>query len=413
MPTDPAPPPAARRRTAIVIGAGPAGLMAAEHLAAAGIAVRVYDAMATPARKFLRAGIGGLNLTHSEGLDLFVTRYGAQAPRFARWLAEFGPDQQRQWAAGLGIETFVGSSGRVFPRDFKAAPMLRAWLRRLAGQGVSLFARHRWLGWDAQGRLRLATPTGENTVTADATILALGGGSWPQLGSDGGWVPILAGAGVDLAPLRPANCGFDVEWSAHFRDRFAGQPVKAVGLGFGGRNLKGEFVITAGGIEGSAVYALSAALRDACPGAVLMLDLKPDWSVDKLAAALAKPRGSRSLSHHLERTAGIRGVAAGLLRELAHPLPEGPSALAAALKALPLTLRAPRPLAEAISSAGGVRFDAVTDGLMLRARPGVFVAGEMLDWEAPTGGYLLTGCFATGRIAGLAARDWLNGTDPG
>jgi len=397
--------------SAIVIGAGPAGLMAAEHLAAAGLAVQVFDAMATPARKFLRAGIGGLNLTHSEPLERFIARYGTQAGRFAPWLAEFGPQQQRDWAAGLGIGTFVGSSGRVFPTDFKAAPMLRAWLRRLGSQGVHLHSRHRWLGWDAEGHHRFATPQGEITVTAAITVLALGGGSWPQLGSDGGWLPVLEQAGIEMAPFKPANCGFDVEWGAHFRDRFAGQPVKAVGLRFGDRALKGEFVVTTTGIEGSAVYALSAPLRDACPGAVLLLDLKPDWNQDKLAAALAKPRGSRSLSHHLERCAGIKGVAAGLLRELAQPLPEGAAALAATLKALPLPLLRPRPLAEAISTAGGVSFDAVTDDLMLKARPGIFVAGEMLDWEAPTGGYLLTGCFATGRIAGSAAARWLRAPD--
>lgn len=397
---------------AAVIGAGPAGLMAAEQLAAAGIAVHVFDAMATPARKFLRAGIGGLNLTHSEPLERFVGRYGAEAPRFARWLAEFGPEQQRAWAAGLGIETFVGSSGRVFPTDFKAAPMLRAWLRRLAAHGATLHPRHRWLGWDAEGRLRFAVPEGEIAVAADITVLALGGASWPQLGSDGGWVPLLAQAGVDIAPLRPANCGFDVAWSEHFRSRFAGTPVKSVGLSCAGRSLKGEFVITATGIEGSAVYALSAPLRDACPGAELILDLKPDWPLAKLEAALAKPRGSRSLAAHLERTIGLKGVSAGLLRELAHPLPEGAAALASCIKALKLVLAAPRPLAEAISTAGGIRFDAVTDGLMLRAKPGVFVAGEMLDWEAPTGGYLLTGCFATGRLAGLSAQSWLDGGSP-
>lgn len=399
--------------SAIVVGAGPAGLMAAEQLAQAGIAVDVYDAMATPARKFLRAGIGGLNLTHSEPLDRFVARYGAQADRFARWLAEFGPEQQRAWAAGLGVETFVGSSGRVFPTEFKAAPMLRAWLRRLAAQGARLHGRHRWLGWDDAGRLRFASPGGEIAVSAAVTVLALGGGSWPQLGSDGAWVSLLNAQGIPVEPLKPANCGFDVAWSEHFRHRFAGQPVKSVGLSFGGRSLKGEFVITATGIEGGAIYALSAALRDACPGAVLMLDLKPDWPAAKLEAALAKPRGSRSLSHHLERTIGLKGVAAGLLRELAHPLPEGAAALTTCIKALPLPLLAPRPLAEAISSAGGIRFDAVSDGLMLKARPGIFVAGEMLDWEAPTGGYLLTGCFATGRLAGLSALSWLKRRNPG
>ncbi|HLO76254.1 MAG TPA: TIGR03862 family flavoprotein [Magnetospirillum sp.] len=398
--------------TAIVVGAGPAGLMAAEMLALAGIRVDVFDAMATPARKFLRAGIGGLNLTHSEPLDRFVTRYGAQARRFARWLAEFGPEQQRAWAKDLGIDTFVGSSGRVFPTDFKAAPMLRAWLRRLDGLGARLHSRHRWLGWAPDGALRFATPTGETTARADAVVLALGGASWPQLGADGGWVELLAAQGVAIQPLKPANCGFDVAWSPHFRDRFAGQPVKSVGLSFDGRSLKGEFVVTATGIEGGAVYALSAALRDHCPGAVLMLDLKPDWDTAKLQAALAKPRGSRSLSHHLDRTIGLKGVAAGLLRELARPLPETPAALAACIKALPLPLLRPRPLAEAISTAGGVAFGGVDDGLMLTGLPGVFVAGEMLDWEAPTGGYLLTGCFATGRLAGLSATAWVRRQAP-
>ncbi|MCR6628806.1 MAG: TIGR03862 family flavoprotein [Magnetospirillum sp.] len=393
----------------IVVGAGPAGLMAAEQLALAGMGVDVYDAMATPARKFLRAGIGGLNLTHSEPFERFVSRYGAEAERFARWLAEFGPEQQRTWAAELGIDTFVGSSGRVFPTDFKAAPLLRAWLRRLGAQGVRLHARHRWLGWNGDGTLRFAAPTGEIARPADAVVLALGGASWPQLGSDGAWAGMLAARGVALAPFKPANCGFDVAWSDHFRQRFAGQPVKSVGIGLGERRLKGEFVVTEHGIEGSAVYALSAPLRDAGPGAALVLDLKPDWSAEKLAAALAKPRGSRSLANHLERTIGLKGVAAGLLRELAAPLPDAPAALAARIKALPLRVLGPRPLAEAISAAGGIRFDAVTDGLMLTAIPGTFVAGEMLDWEAPTGGYLLTGCFTTGRLAGRSAVGWLKG----
>lgn len=392
-----------------IIGAGPAGLMAAEHVCRAGFAVDIYDSMATPARKFLRAGIGGLNLTHSEPLDLFVTRYGARTPLFTPWLTEFGPEQQRQWAAELGVETFVGSSGRVFPTAFKAAPMLRAWLKRLGNQGARLHARHRWQGWDTDGALRFATPDGDKRIMAQATILALGGASWPQLGSDGSWTAKLEELGVDMVPWRPSNCGFDVGWSEHFRDRFAGQPVKSVGLRFGERRLKGEFVITRTGIEGGAVYALSAALRDAGPGAVLMLDLKPDWSEDRLTQALARPRGSRTLSNHLERTVGLKGVAAGLLRELATPLPDSAAGLAARLKALPLPLHGPRPLAEAISAAGGVPFEALTGDLMLPIRPGLFLAGEMLDWEAPTGGYLLTGCFATGRIAGRAAAQWLKG----
>lgn len=388
-------------KTAIIIGAGPAGLMAAEQLCAAGFSVDVFDAMATPGRKFLRAGIGGLNLTHSEPMEKFVARYGAHADRFAPWLAEFGPEQLRAWASDLGVYTFVGSSGRVFPKYMKAAPLLRAWLRRLGEQGAKLHVRHRWLGWDG-AQLRFATPSGEISTSAQVTVLALGGGSWPQLGSDGSWCPMLAAQGVGIAPLKPANCGFDVAWSEHFRDRFAGQPVKSVGLTFGGHRLKGEFVITAKGIEGGSIYPLSAALRDASTP-VLELDLKPDWSAEKLTAALDKPQGSRSLANHLERTIALKGVAAGLLRELSWPLPENPAALAARIKALPLPLLGARPLAEAISTAGGISFDAVTDGLMLKAKPGVFVAGEMLDWEAPTGGYLLTGCFATGRVAGGAA----------
>lgn len=391
-----------------VVGAGPAGLMAAEQACAAGLAVELFDAMPTPARKFLRAGIGGLNLTHSEPLERFVARYGDRAPLFAGWLAEFGPEQQRNWATGLGVETFVGSSGRVFPTGFKAAPMLRAWLKRLGAQGARLHGRHRWLGWDDSGALRFATPEGERRVEADATVLALGGASWPQLGSDGAWVPLLRGIGIAVAPWQPSNCGFDVAWSEHFRERFAGQPVKSVALSFAGRRLKGEFVVTRHGIEGGAIYALSSALRDAGPGAVLHLDLKPDWSETRLAEALARPRGSRTLSHHLERAAGLKGVAAGLLRELAAPLPDAAAELAARVKALPLPLLGPRPLREAISAAGGVAFESLTDDLMARARPGLFLAGEMLDWEAPTGGYLLTGCFATGRIAGRGAVRWHN-----
>lgn len=391
-------------KTAIIIGAGPAGLMAAEQLCAAGFSVDVYEAMATPGRKFLRAGIGGLNLTHSEPMEAFVPRYGAEAPRFAPWLAEFGPEQLRAWASGLGVYTFVGSSGRVFPKYMKAAPLLRAWLRRLGEQGARLHVRHRWLGWDGE-QLRFATPTGEISARAHVIVLALGGGSWPQLGSDGSWVDVLAAQGVAVAPLKPTNCGFDAAWSDHFRDRFAGHPVKSVGLSFGGRRLKGEFVITRTGIEGGSIYALSAALRDAT-APVLELDLKPDWSMEKLTAALDKPQGSRSLANHLERTIGMKGVSAGLLRELGWPLPEGPAAQAARIKALPLPLQGARPMAEAISTAGGICFDALTDGLMLKAKPGVFVAGEMLDWEAPTGGYLLTGCFTTGWIAGRAAAIW-------
>lgn len=390
----------------VIIGAGPAGLMAAEVLGQSGRRVAVFDAMPSPARKFLRAGIGGLNLTHSEPFDAFLGRFGDRAAVLAPSLRTFGPQHLRDWAASLGVETFVGSSGRVFPTDFKAAPLLRAWLRRLGGLGVRLFTRHRWQGWDETGAHRFLTPAGEIRVTARAAILAVGGASWPRLGSDGTWTQALDG--LPLAPFRPANCGFDVEWSPHFRQRFAGAPVKAVGLEFGDRKLKGEFVITDTGIEGSAVYALSAPLRDAIENhgqAVLRLDLKPDWSTEKLAAALARPQGSRSLANHLERQAGLKGVAAGLARE---GLPPASLTDAASLKAVPLVLKSPRPLAEAISTAGGLRFDAVDENLMLVSRPGIFAAGEMLDWEAPTGGYLLTACFATGHAAGQAAGRWLN-----
>lgn len=391
----------------VIIGAGPAGLMAAEALGAAGHHVAICEAMASPARKFLRAGIGGLNLTHAEPFDAFLSRYGERAELLAPFLSAFGPREVRDWAAALGVETFVGSSGRVFPVGLKAAPLLRAWLRRLQAGGARLYPRHRWLGWNQDGTLRLATPTGEVSWTARAVVIAVGGASWPRLGTDGGWT--AAFAADQLAPFRPANCGFDAVWSEHFRARFAGQPVKAVGIGFGPRRFKGEFVVTAHGIEGSAVYALSAPLRDAIADrgeAVLELDLKPDWSVDKLAAALARPRGSRSVANHLERQAGIKGVLAGLARE---GLP--PSALldAAALKAVPLRLTAPRPLAEAISTAGGLRFAALGPDLMLTDRPGCFLAGEMLDWEAPTGGYLLTACLSTGWAAGRAAAAWLAG----
>jgi len=387
-----------------IIGAGPAGLMAAQAAAQAGCRVALFDSLPQPARKFLRAGIGGLNLTHSEPFDAFLGRFGDRADILAPMLRQFGPDRVRQWAGDLGCETFVGSSGRVFPRDFKAAPLLRSWLRHLGELGVRFHPRHRWRGWDDAGALRFSSPEDDKTVIARATILALGGASWPKLGSDGAWTGMFPP--LSLAPFRPANCGFEVAWSDHFRDRFAGTPVKAVGLAFGGRRFKGEFVITRHGIEGSAVYALSAPLRDAIEAdgqAILQLDLKPDWSTEKLAASLSRPRGSRSVSNHLERQAGIKGVAAGLARE---GLPAGALLRADALKAVPLVLIRPRPLKEAISTAGGLRFDAIDETLMLKQRPGTFVAGEMLDWEAPTGGYLLTACFATGWAAGQAAAQW-------
>jgi uncharacterized flavoprotein (TIGR03862 family) len=392
---------------AAVVGGGPAGLMAAEILAASGAPVHVFDAMPSVGRKFLMAGKGGLNLTHSEDLALFLTRFGPARDRLAPLLEAFGPAEIRAWAQDLGIATFIGSSGRVFPKDFKAAPLLRAWLRRLRGAGVVFHVRHRFLGWAEGGELEFATPAGPVQVAAAVTVLALGGASWPQLGGDGAWVPVLQREGVGIAPLRPANCGFDIAWSPHFRERFAGAPVKSVVLAAGGENLRGEFVVTATGVEGSAVYALAALLRDeiaAAGSAVLTLDLVPDRDAAWLADALQRPRGSRSFADHLRRSCGITGVKAGLLREcLDAAILADPARLAASLKALPLRLDAARPLAEAISTAGGVELAALDEDLMLRARPGVFCAGEMLDWEARTGGYLLTACLATGRAAGLGA----------
>ncbi len=403
---------------AAVIGAGPAGLMAAEVLAQAGLAVQVFEAKPSAGRKLLVAGKGGLNLTHSEPLEAFLDRYGSRRPQLEPLLRAFGPAELRQWAAGLGVETFVGSSGRVFPQDMKAAPLLRAWLARLHTAGVQFHFRHRWLGWDEQRALRFETPTGEQRLAAAATVLALGGGSWPRLGATGEWVPLLAAQGVDIAPLRPANCGFDVDWSAHFQARFAGQPVKNAILSFDGPQgqvfrRQGEFVVTSYGVEGSLIYAASALLRDALEAqgqAVLTLDLAPAWQPAELAARLERLlRGGRSLSSALEKAARLTGVNAGLVYEFVPPADRrDASRLAGWIKNLPVPLRAARPLAEAISSAGGVRFEALDERLMLCALPGVFCAGEMLDWEAPTGGYLLTACIAAGRAAGLGVVDWLS-----
>jgi uncharacterized flavoprotein (TIGR03862 family) len=403
-----------------IIGGGPAGLMAAEAVATANATVsrkncpkiEIFDAMPSLGRKFLMAGKGGMNITHAEPLPDFIRRYGARAGRIAPLLDAFGPGQLREWIHGLGIETFVGTSGRVFPTEMKAAPLLRAWLHRLRGQGVLFHVRHRWLGW-ADGRLKFATPDGEIAVEADAVVLALGGGSWAKLGSDGAWVPLLACRGVPVAQLRPANCGFDVAWSRHFSERFAGAPVKAVVALVGAHRQQGEFNITATGIEGGLVYAMSAPLRDALErdGQVaLTLDLAPGRSLARLVEELSRPRGRDSLANHLRRRAGIEGVKAALLREFC-PVERLTVAvdLATAIKALPLPVVATRPLDEAISTAGGVAFEALDDALMLTAMPGVFCAGEMLDWEAPTGGYLLTACLASGRAAGLGVRRWLDG----
>ena len=394
-----------------VIGGGPAGLMAAEALAERGCGVDLFDAMPSVGRKLLLAGRGGLNLTHGEDAATFATRYGARQPALAAALQRLDAQGLRDWAAGLGIATFVGSSGRVFPSDLKAAPLLRAWLHRLRGQGVRFHMRRRWLGWTGDGALRLAMPEGEQTHHADATVLALGGASWPRLGSDGAWWPVLAAQGVALAPLRPSNCGFDIDWSDHLRTRHAGAPLKSVAIEFAGRRQLGECVLTAGGIEGSLVYAHSAALRDAIEregSALLHLDLLPARSQTELAQEIAHPRGPRSLATHLKSRLNLAGAKAALVWECVPRADQAdPHRLAAAIKALPLRVLAPRPIAEAISTAGGVRFEALDDALMLRGRPGVFCAGEMLDWEAPTGGYLLTACFATGRLAGEGAAAWL------
>ena len=406
----------ARRFRVAIIGAGPAGLMAAEVISLGDVDVDVYDAMPSVGRKFLMAGKGGMNITHSEPFADFAARYGARRPWIEPMLRQFGPDALRAWIHGLGIETFVGTSGRVFPREMKAAPLLRAWLHRLRERGVRIHARHRWLGWDEKGSLRFDTPAGMQSVHADATVLALGGGSWARLGSDGSWVPLLRQRDVDVAPLRPANCGFDVGWSEHLRTRFAGQPVKPVVLSFPGHagntlRKQGEFVLTDTGVEGGLIYAVSGLVRDEIErsgSATVFLDLLPGKSLPDVIAEVARPRGSRSLSSHLQSRLGIKGVKAALLRELLPPetftLPEK---LGEAIKALPLRLNAPRPLDEAISSAGGVRFEALDSRLMLRGLPGIFCAGEMLDWEAPTGGYLLTACFASGHCAGTGVLDWL------
>ena len=385
--------------------------MAAEVLAEQGIAVDVFDAMPSVGRKFLLAGKGGLNLTHAEPLERFVERYGARASTLGTQLKTFGPQALRDWAAALGVSTFVGSSGRVFPADMKAAPLLRAWLHRLRGSGVRFHMRHRWTGFGDDGALRFDSPQVQLQWRPAATVLALGGASWPRLGSDGAWWPWLQARGVDLAPLVPSNCGFDVAWSDFFSQRFAGEPLKSVALRVAEFHQPGEFVVTARGVEGSLIYAASALLRDriAADGhATFELDLLPMRTQDWVTQELAHPRGPRSLSTHLKARLHLSGVKAGLLWErVPKAVQADAAAFARAIKALPIQVTAPRPIAEAISSAGGVRFEGLDEQLMLRALPGVFVAGEMLDWEAPTGGYLLTACFSTARVAGLGAAAWV------
>ncbi|MGV3741464.1 MAG: TIGR03862 family flavoprotein [Burkholderiaceae bacterium] len=410
------------KNTVAIIGGGPAGLMAAETLAVSGATVMLFDAMPSVGRKFLLAGKGGMNLTHAEAMDQFVLRYGARSTHIKPLLDSFGPDDLRAWVHGLGIETFVGSSQRVFPTDMKAAPLLRAWLHRLRSSGIQFHMRHRWLGWQgnpADGNLHFQTPEGERILHADAVILAMGGGSWARLGSDGAWTSILEQQGIDVAALRPSNCGFDVGWSQHVRERFAGHAVKSVIASCTDPNghrvqRQGDFIITATGVEGGLIYALSSMLREqiAIKGsASLYLDLLPGRSLERVIAELAQPRGARSLSSHLQSKLGISGVKSALLRECTtKDAFNDPVLLGNSLKAFPLTLRAPRPLDEAISSAGGVRFEMLDEHLMLRTMPGVFCAGEMLDWEAPTGGYLLTACFAGGLVAGRGASAWLTAT---
>ena len=422
MPSAPAPFPPSR---VAIVGGGPAGLRAAETLARAGVQVEVFDAMPSVGRKFLLAGRGGLNITHSEAFDAFAGRYGTRRDRIEPLISAFGPQALRDWVEALGVGTFVGTSGRVFPDEMKAAPLLRAWLQRLREAGVRFHVRHRWTGWTDDGRLRFATPAGPLEVRADATILALGGGSWARLGSDGAWVPLIAARGIEVAPLRPANCGFLVAspradaaggWREHFRSRFAGQPLKSVAMRLDGDSAAarpGEAMISADGIEGSLIYALSAAIReriDATGSATLSIDLAPGRPLERVLAEVSHPRGARSLASHLQSRVGIAGVKMALLRECLSPDElADPARLAAAIKTLPLRLTATRPLDEAISSAGGVRFEDLDTGLMVRRQPGLFLAGEMLDWEAPTGGYLLTACFASGRRAGEGALTWLAG----
>ena len=394
-----------------VIGAGPVGLMAAEILTGRGLKVVIHDRMPSVARKLLMAGRGGLNLTHSEGLEdqaRFLARYGEATDRIATWLDRFGPTELMAWAEGLGQPVFVGSSGRVFPRAMKASPLLRAWLARLADQGVEVRTRSRWLGWRGED-LVFETPAGEQTEAASALVLAMGGASWPRLGSDAAWVEALGGQGIPVVPFQPSNVGFDVAWSPILIDRFAGQALKPVELSHAGQTVRGEVILTRYGLEGGAVYALSAALRDAIQAdgsATLTVDLRPDLSIEALATRLARPRGKDSVTNHLRKAGGLSPAAIAVLREIGE-VPPGPDKLARRIKAIRLKLTGVQGLERAISSAGGVRLDAVDDQLMLKARPGVFVAGEMLDWEAPTGGYLLTACLASGVVAGEAAADWI------
>lgn len=403
-----------------IIGGGPAGLMAAETLGQSGVPVDLYDAMPSVGRKFLMAGKGGMNITHAAPIEQFLSCYGARSSQIKPLLDLFSPAAVREWVHDLGIKTFVGTSGRVFPSDMKAAPLLRAWLQRLRRTGVNFHMRHKWNGWNENGALLFTTPQGVYTTNADAVILALGGGSWAQLGSDGTWVSILEKCNIPVEPLRPSNCGFDVGWSEHFKSRFTGQPIKSVTVTYVNaagdfQQQQGDLMVTTTGVEGSPIYALSPHLRDeiaATGTAIIYLDLMPGKDLACIVSEISYPRGSRSMASHLQSRAKIKGVKAGLLRELVPSSDfSNPMQLAAAIKSAPLQLIAPRPLQEAISSAGGVAFKALNECLMVRAMPGVFCAGEMLDWEASTGGYLLTACFASGRAAGLGALAYLKCQD--
>lgn len=394
-----------------IIGGGPAGLMAAEAASQQNVKIDVYESMPSLSRKFLMAGKSGLNLTHSEDYSIFVARYGNKQNIIEKHLSNFKPEDLLAFTKELGVKTFVGSSGRVFPIEMKASPMLRAWIQRLKARGVTFHLRHHWSGWKNKQWV-FETPTGTIKIKPDATILALGGASWPKLGSTGEWTSWLQQAGIMVKPFTPANCGFYVKWSTHFCKKFHGQPIKSVVLSFNDFHQKGEFVITQKGLEGSLIYSASAKLRDALTAtgkALLTLDLAPDTSIEKLTRALSRPRGSNSLSNHIRKTTGIQGVKLGLLHEfIIKEIFEDPNKLAKAIKALPIPLVCPAPLTSAISCAGGICFEELDDYLMLRKMPGVFCAGEMLDWEAPTGGYLLSACFAMGKTAGNGAVNWLN-----
>jgi uncharacterized flavoprotein (TIGR03862 family) len=401
--------------TVAIIGAGPAGLMAAEVLARSGARVTIYDAMPSAGRKFLMAGRGGLNLTHSEPLPEFLTRYGPAEPYLAPAIAAFPPNALRAWSEALGQPTFIGSSGRVFPQAFKASPLLRAWLRRLDAMGVRLSLRHRWSGWNDDGHLLFQTPHDQHVVDARATVLALGGASWPRLGSDGGWAETLEARGVTISPLRPANCGFTVTWSEIFRNRFEGQPLKGIALSFEPHTVRGEAMVTRTGIEGGAVYALSADLREAIIATgetTLHVALRPDLTSVELTARLSAPRGKQSFSNYLRKVAHLSPAGIGLLQEAAIAsgvsLPAmSPATLADLINAVPIKLNGIAPIARAISTAGGIAFDELDADFMIHSLPGVFAAGEMLDWEAPTGGYLLQASFATGAAAGRGALKWI------